>query len=226
MDAEDRVQISETLRLGLVLAVVGGYLDAYTYLCRGGVFANAETGNMVLLGINLASGEWMKALKYLLPVVAFFCGILLAERIRTCFRKREQQGFHWRHAVLLIEISVLALVSFMPMGGRWDMVVNWSVGFVCALQVESFRKVRGRAYATTMCTGNLRSGTELLSRYLETKEKKLLIHSLRYYAVIALFILGASVSVHISPLLGQYSPLVACGGLLVAFLMMLRTSKV
>ena len=65
------VQVSESLRLGLVLALVGGYLDAYTYLCRGGVFANAETGNMVLLGIHLAQGHWQGALKYLSPVLAF-----------------------------------------------------------------------------------------------------------------------------------------------------------
>lgn len=219
MDTEDRVQISETLRLGLVLAVVGGYLDAYTYLCRGGVFANAETGNMVLLGINLAQGDWMKAGKYLIPVIAFFCGILLAEFIRIRFHSKTE-SFHWRQAVVLIEIGVLAAVSLMPLGGYWDMLVNWSVGFVCALQVESFRKVRGRAYATTMCTGNLRSGTELLFRYLERKDKKLLTQSLRYYAVIALFILGAAVSVWASPILGQYSPLAACIGLIAALLMM------
>ena len=55
---EQRVQTSEALRVGLVLALAGGYLDAYTYLCRGGVFANAETGNMVLLGAKLAVGDW------------------------------------------------------------------------------------------------------------------------------------------------------------------------
>lgn len=32
-------QVSETHLLGLLLAVVGGFLDAYTYLCRGRVFA-------------------------------------------------------------------------------------------------------------------------------------------------------------------------------------------
>lgn len=30
---EQRVQTSEALRVGLVLALAGGYLDAYTYLC-------------------------------------------------------------------------------------------------------------------------------------------------------------------------------------------------
>ena len=67
-------QMSESLVLGLLLALAGGFFDAYTYLCRGGVFANAETGNIVLLGAHLAEGDWEKALRYLLPIVAFaFC---------------------------------------------------------------------------------------------------------------------------------------------------------
>ena len=50
-------QITEdSLHLGLLLAMVGGYLDAYTFVGRGGVFANAQTGNIVLLGIYAAQG--------------------------------------------------------------------------------------------------------------------------------------------------------------------------
>ena len=41
-------QMSETFRVGALLACVGGFLDAYTFLCRGGVFANAQTGNLAL----------------------------------------------------------------------------------------------------------------------------------------------------------------------------------
>ena len=43
-------QMSESLLLGVLLAVAGGFFDAYTYLCRGKVFANAQTGNIVLSG--------------------------------------------------------------------------------------------------------------------------------------------------------------------------------
>ena len=47
-------QMSETFRLGALLTVVGGFLDTYTYLSRGGVFANAQTGNIVLLALTAA----------------------------------------------------------------------------------------------------------------------------------------------------------------------------
>ena len=59
-------QVSETHLLGLLLAVVGGFLDAYTYLCRGRVFANAQTGNIVLLGVNLTEQNWNRTFYYLI----------------------------------------------------------------------------------------------------------------------------------------------------------------
>ena len=47
---------SERLIAACVLSVVGGFLDIYTYLFRGNVFANAVTGNMVLFGFYFANG--------------------------------------------------------------------------------------------------------------------------------------------------------------------------
>ena len=43
--------------------------------CRGKVFANAQTGNIVLLSTHLFEGDWGQALRYLVPVLAFLLGI-------------------------------------------------------------------------------------------------------------------------------------------------------
>ncbi|HJA25706.1 MAG TPA: DUF1275 domain-containing protein [Candidatus Fournierella merdigallinarum] len=212
---EQRVQTSEALRVGLVLAAAGGYLDAYTYLCRGGVFANAETGNMVLLGAKLAVGDWAAAVKYLPPILAFFLGVLAAEAIRRRGKAAPAQKLHWRQRVLALEIGVLAAAAFAPLGGGWDMAVNWAVSFVCALQVESFRRVHGKAYATTMCTGNLRSGAELLFQYLCGGGQESLRHAARYFWVILAFIAGAAASAALAGALGRWSVLVACAALAV-----------
>ncbi|MBR6692496.1 MAG: DUF1275 domain-containing protein, partial [Clostridia bacterium] len=36
---------TESHILGLLLASIGGIMDAYSFVCRGHVFANAQTGN-------------------------------------------------------------------------------------------------------------------------------------------------------------------------------------
>ena len=57
-DVKKEIQMSESFRVASLLAVCGGILDAYSYLCRGGVFANAQTGNIVLVGMNAAHGNF------------------------------------------------------------------------------------------------------------------------------------------------------------------------
>lgn len=100
---------------------------------------------------------------------------------------------HWRQIVLLFEVLILFIVAWLPLGGTNDLIANTLVSFVCSMQVQSFRKVHGLPYATTMCTGNLRSGTELLFRFTQSKEKELQVKSMHYYGVILFFILGAGI---------------------------------
>ena len=61
----------------LMLAIVGGFLDAYTFSTRGGVFSNAITGNIVLLGLNLANLDFFHAFRYFLSLFAFASGVLI-----------------------------------------------------------------------------------------------------------------------------------------------------
>lgn len=210
-------QMSETYIIGMILAVVGGFLDAYTYISRGKVFANAQTGNIVLLGVNFAEGEFKEAAFYLLPILAFFVGIIGAEMIKK--RHKYNENIHWRQIVIIIEIIALLIVGFIP-SGRFDMLSNILISFVCSLQVESFRKVNGNAYATTMCTGNLRSATEHLYNYKQTKDKRILKNSLQYYGIILFFIVGALIGSLLTHIYFVKAVLFALIGLIAVFILM------
>lgn len=180
-------QISETFAIGTLLAVVGGYLDAYTFLCRDGVFANAQTGNMVLFGVRLASGDWTDALRYVIPILFFAVGIVLAQSIKV--RCKPGSLFHWRQITVAIEIFALCCVGFL--GREFNLLSNLIVSLVCSIQVQSFRSINGNSYATTMCTGNLRSATEKLFDYVRTRKKQSLEVCLQYFGIIGMFIIGA-----------------------------------
>ena len=208
-------QMSETFRLGAVLALGGGFLDAYTYLVRGKVFANAETGNMVLLGVNLLNGQWEKALGYVAPILAFAIGVVVAEAIK---KRVQERSLHWRQISLLAEMVILLVVCFLPQS--MNNAANVAVAFVCAVQVESFRKVHGNAFATTMCTGNLRSGTERLWQFLQSGKRESLTQAGRYYGIIFFFIVGAALGSFTSGILAERAVFVPCLLLFAAFLMM------
>ena len=68
----------DTIVIGICLSLVGGFLDAYSYLLKGKVFANAQTGNVVLLFISAANREFYKFLKYIIPIMTFAFGIFLS----------------------------------------------------------------------------------------------------------------------------------------------------
>jgi uncharacterized membrane protein YoaK (UPF0700 family) len=210
-------QTSETFRLSALLSLSGGLQDAYTYALRGGVFANAQTGNIVLLSQSLLSGNWLRALHYLLPVLSFASGVLTAEQIRHRF---QGERLHWRQIVLGVEIAVLFLVGFLPQSQ--NMAANMLVSFSCAMQVQSFRKVHGYGYASTMCIGNLRSGTESLSVYLREREPGALRKAAHYYGIILLFGLGAAVGGGASVVMGMGTIWLCCLLLLADCLMMIK----
>ena len=213
-------QMSESMRLGALLAVAGGFFDAYTYLCRGGVFANAQTGNIVLLGLELAEREWLRALAYLAPILAFALGVVVAEVVKRRGKARQAggAGMHWRQVIVLAEIVLLAVAAYLPQ--RMNMAVNILISFVCAMQVEAFRKVRGSAFATTMCTGNLRSGTEQLVIWRQTGDANAARKARHYYCIILFFILGAALGAVCTDTLGERALLITCVPLLAVFGMM------
>lgn len=212
-------QKSESIEVGILLALTGGILDAYSFLTRGGVFANAQTGNIVLLGVYLAQGQYEKAARYIVPIVAFAVGILIAEAIKNRYRRRMNSAFHWRQIVITIEILLLAIVAFLPQ--EMNTLANVLVSFVCSLQVQTFRKIHRITCATTMCTGNLRSGVEALYLYHQTKDKEYKSKGLGYLGVDLVFLVGAAAGTFAAFQWSEKAVLASCVLLIFAFLVML-----
>ena len=209
-------QMSESMILGVVLTLAGGFQDAYSYNCRGQVFANAQTGNIVLLGQNIASGNFQNALHYLFPLLAFLAGVYLSEWVRELCKSF--QKLHWRQIVLAFEIVMLAIAGLLPQS--LNVVSNVLMSFACAMQVDSFRKFRGIPCATTMCIGNMRSGTELLCRYHITKDPELKRKSLHYYFIILVVAIGAAIGAVASQNFGNPAIWIAAGLMLLGFILM------
>ena len=216
MKTKHHGQMSESFLTAVFLSLSGGLQDAYTYLFRGKVFANAQTGNIVLLSANIMDGQWDRVLNYLVPLCAFALGVLLAEKMRECFR--EMQRLHWRQLVVLGEVLLLFIVGFLP--PEQNLLANAIVSFACAMQVQAFRKVDGYAFASTMCIGDLRSGMEALCIWRKSHDPKAKDRMQRYFSIILLFALGAGMGSIGAAHLGGRAIWISCGLLLVSFALM------
>lgn len=158
----------------------------------------------------------MQGFQYLFPLMAFAIGVFVAERIQSRFQFAKK--IHWRQGILLIEMLILIIVGFMPLS--WNLAATSLVSFVCAMQVQAFRKVNGYQYASTMCIGNLRSGTAALSEYLREKKREQLLQTLYYFGIIAVFAVGAGIGGNLSLRYGVRTVWCCVVLLLVSFMIM------
>jgi uncharacterized membrane protein YoaK (UPF0700 family) len=143
---------------------------------------------------NFMTGNIVGGIKYLFPFLAFGLGVFVTEQINAKYKMAKK--IHWRQLVLLIEIAILTIVGFMP--ESLNMAATVMVSFSCAMQVQAFRKVNGFAYASTMCIGNLRSGTDALSVYVRERKKEQLVKAFHYFGIIFFFALGAGIGGNLS----------------------------
>ena len=218
---KSKKQMSESFRTAAFLSVSGGLQDAYTYIFRDKVFANAQTGNIVLLSQCIANRDLELSIHYIVPLLFFAVGIAVAEIIHGKFK--EARRLHWRQLVLIIEIALLFIVGFLP--EKWNLLANAMVSFSCAMQVQSFRKVASYAFASTMCIGNLRSGMEALCSYQQNHNKQMLYKSFHYFGIIFLFALGAGIGSRFIPILGMHTIWISCLLLLVGFIVMFKQEE-
>lgn len=77
-------QQAERLAL-LVLSAASGAVDTFTFLCLGKVFAGVMTGNLVLIGVSVATSDGTQAIRALAALAGYCAGVataaLIADRL-------------------------------------------------------------------------------------------------------------------------------------------------
>ena len=212
---------SQTYLAALLLTLTGGYLDAYTYYARGGVFANAQTGNIIKLGLRLAEGKISACLNYLIPICAFTLGVAAVLVIESAFRRRSIR--YIRRMVILAEVITFAAAAFVPLAEETNIIANTLVSFGCAMQMEAFRSFGGEAIVTTVSTGNLCKGIVYLYKAVTQKKAEDLSSALRYIVIVFVFIGGVFLGAVLTPHLSALSILVPCA--LLAVLLVIITIR-
>lgn len=189
---------SRSLRVAALLTVANGFIDAYTFLAHGGVFANAQTGNVVLFGVGLARPEVAEPLAHLWPILAFVAGLAAARALSSS--SAEAALRHPLRFSLVVQIAVLAIIAISPATvPQW--LITTSIAFVSALQLSLFRTVRSATFVTIAMTGNLRRTTEALHDAVHGGASERRLAAL-YVALVSGFIDGAVIGALVTSHLG------------------------
>ena len=178
----------ETLPVAALLILAAGMLDAYTYVGYGGVFANAMTGNIVILMIHLAHGDFAGGCRYIYPIAAYVCGVAVAHSLK------EKPFAKWiaypARISLGIEVVFLALAALIP--GLPDPVVVTGIAFVAAMQATAFTRVGTFAFTSVTTSANLRHFAESFMAAVVFRRGNAAWRELTFFAtVVGCFFAGA-----------------------------------
>ena len=214
-----KIGFFESTRFLFLITWVGGYIDAYTYIVRGGVFANNHTGNVCNLGIAIANLNWCKAAQCLVPIVSTILGATFSCLCKVVIERHHNKG-DWRKIALSLELFVLFIVGFIPTSIS-NLIVNGLISFVTGFQLCLFRSWWGNAHNTTICTGNLRALGQYFYQFICERNnftRKMVIY---YSFLIFAFIFGNMVCAYIcSKFLFVRSVWIACIVLIVMIFIM------
>ena len=171
----------------MFLTFIGGFLDAYCVILRGGVFASAQTGNIVFIGVDIATNQWSQLPEKIMPIIAFGLGVIIVQLARRHFNTARLNI--WRLWLLALQIIVLIIVGFLSTAVP-NMIVTTMLSMSMATQLASYSTVNGYPYANTFTTGNYRKLVENCYLFIATKEKKYQQKAKYFGLIVGSFFIG------------------------------------
>lgn len=187
-----------SLHVFLALALVGGMLEAFTYLLHGGVFCNAQTGNLVLFLFRLVEGETAEALPHLYAVLSFAAGVCFSAFLPWVIRSGARYP-----VVAGAELLCFVAIFFIPDGAP-DWCTYVVASFLFAVQYNTFTDCGDVTVSTTFCSNNIRQTIVLAMGGLRGHDRRKLKKSAVYGGVILAFAAGAAVGALIVRWAGKY----------------------
>ncbi|MGH7770598.1 MAG: YoaK family protein [Candidatus Binatia bacterium] len=146
----------------LILTWAAGCVDAISYLGLGHVFTAMMTGNTVLLGLALAQGEILAALRSIVALIGFAAGVAAGAMIV----ERDDKDRRWPRAVtkaLALEavfLAVFVLTWHFAGNSRGAAAVYFLIvllSLAMGLQAAAVRRLGVPGIATTYITGTMTS---------------------------------------------------------------------
>lgn len=196
---------NEQILVALFLTFIGGFFDAYTFINSNGIFANAQTGNIIFIGLEISKGNFLASINYIPPVLFFIIGVIFNEYIINKYSNLSIARY--LNISLIIQVFLLIIVYLVPYIGIFD-IRPLIISFVCAMQYDSFRTVNKVPFASIFCTGNLRSASEHAFRYFYNKELASRNKLILYLIIILFFLSGVIIGGVFSNIFGHNAILV------------------
>lgn len=136
-----------------MLICIAGFFGSFTYLLRGNVFCNAQTGNVVLMGMAFGTGDWKTGLYYLIPIFAYTLGAIVSELLPNPVKRH--LPIRWDTLLIGIEMLFVLFLGLLPESAPVQ-ISQIAINFIASMQYNTFRQAEGLPMATTFATNHIR----------------------------------------------------------------------
>ena len=174
-----------------LLTFCAGFVDAYTFMERGGTLVAGQTGNVVFLSVELIHHKTGEIEVKLATMIAFMLGIFLI----TVFRPFFEQSI-WRVSSISPMVLICTLVGFMPSTVP-NMLIVPPIAFCMGVVATAFGEVDGIVYNNSFMTGNIKKTMVAFGNFVRTQEKPYLKEGIFFVALLGSFVIGAIISTYL-----------------------------
>ena len=200
-------------------------MGLYTYNLRGGVFSNAQTGNIVMMSLAFGEGRFSEGIYYFIPFTAYVLGTIISEILPE--KVRAAHFVRWDTLLVGIEIFALIMVGLMPL--TWpNQIVQVIINFLCSMQFNTFRQAEGVPMATTFLTNHVRQIGISIARVIKHHEleSEARVKAWRHAKLILAFFTGGVIMTFASNYIQEKSIWLAVIPLSVCFIVLLRSDLI
>ena len=208
-----------------LLTLTAGMMGLYTYNLRGGVFSNAQTGNIVMMSLAFGEGRFSEGIYYFIPFTAYVLGTIISEILPE--KVRAAHFVRWDTLLVGIEIFALIMVGLMPL--TWpNQIVQVIINFLCSMQFNTFRQTEGVPMATTFLTNHVRQIGISIARVIKHHEleSEARVKAWRHAKLILAFFTGGVIMTFASNYIQEKSIWLAVIPLSVCFIVLLRSDLI
>ncbi|MCT9819194.1 DUF1275 domain-containing protein [Microbacterium sp. W1N] len=212
---------SESLLLGVLLALAAGSVEAYSVVTFS-TFAGAQTANLVKMSVALSELDLGQTLLFLTPIIVFIIGVFVAQLLHVPSVVRVVRRPH--RVALALELVILVVLGFLP-ASIPTVLGTVLITFAVAVQAATFRRLGDVGYSTTFNTANLM--TLVLAVHTGVREREPIHRSRarRIAAVVGSYAAGAVLGALVTRVLGPHGAWFSAGFVVIALVVFVYESR-
>lgn len=172
------------------LMTVAGFWGAYTYLLRGNIFCNAQTGNVILMGIAFGSAKWKAGFYYFIPISAYILGSFISELVPNPMKR--YFSIRWDTILIFIEMVFVFVLGLIPESAPVQ-ISQVMINFIASMQYNTFRQAEGDPMATTFATNHIRQIGIGLAKEIQHRNRPNMAHRaklVKHFKMLIFFVIG------------------------------------